>query len=125
MLDVVPELRITTAQIGSSAYVVSLAGEIDVANAGRLSEECGRVLDLGATRVVVDLVGLSFMDSVALGTLTKEAKRIRAADGECVVVVDDPRILRVFELTGLDRVFRIERSLAEAIDELLHGVAAR
>jgi anti-sigma B factor antagonist len=120
----VPALRITTAQLGSSAFVVSVAGEIDVANAERLTEECDRVIDLGCTRLVVDLVGLSFMDSVALGTLTKEAKRMRSAGGECVVVVDDPRIRRVFELTGLDRVFRIERSLAEAIDELLHGVGA-
>jgi hypothetical protein len=35
-----------------------------------------------------------------------------------VVVSDDPRILRVFEITGLDRVFRIERSLMEAVGEL-------
>ena len=120
----VPTLRITTAQLGLSAYVVSVTGEIDVSNAARLAEECDRVIDLGATRLVVDLVGLSFMDSVALGTLTRAAKRIRAEGGECVVAVDDPRIRRVFEITGLDRIFQIERSLAEAIDELLHGVGA-
>jgi anti-sigma B factor antagonist len=121
---VVPPLRITTAQLGLSAYVVSVTGELDVSNAEQFAQECERVIGRGATRMVVDLVGLSFMDSVALGTLTKEAKRIRSTGGECVVVADDPRIRRVFEITGLDRFFRIERSLAEAIDELLHGVAA-
>jgi anti-sigma B factor antagonist len=120
---VVPPLRITTAQLGSSAYVVSVTGELDVSNAERFADECERVIGLGATRMVVDLVGLTFMDSVALGILTKEAKRLRSSGGECVVVADDPRIRRVFEITGLDRIFRIERSLAEAIEELLNGVA--
>ena len=120
----VPPLRITTTQLGSSAYVVSVTGELDVSNAQRFADECERVIGRGAMRMVVDLVGLSFMDSVALGMLTKAAKRIRSAGGECVVVVDDPRIGRVFGITGLDRFFRIERSLAEAIDELLHGVPA-
>jgi anti-sigma B factor antagonist len=122
---VVPPLRITTAQLGSSAYVVSVTGELDVSNAHEFAEECKRVLDRGATRLVVDLVGLSFMDSVAIGALAKAANGIRAGGGECVVVVDDPRIRRVFEITGIDRIFRIERSLAEAIEELMRGVAAR
>jgi anti-sigma B factor antagonist len=121
---VVPPLRITTAQLGVSAYVVSVTGELDVSNAKELEEECDRVIDRGATRLVVDLVGLSFIDSIALGALTKADKRIRAEGGECVVAADDPRIRRVFAITGLDRTFRIERSLAEAIEELLHGVAA-
>jgi anti-sigma B factor antagonist len=120
----VPPLRITTAQLGASAYVVSVTGELDVSNAKEFEDECQRVIDLGATRMVVDMVGLSFIDSMALGALTKAAKRIRAGSGECVVVVDDPRIRRVFQITGLERIFRLERSLAEAIEELLHGVAA-
>jgi anti-anti-sigma regulatory factor len=43
------------------------------------------------------------------------------------VVSQDPRILRVFQITGLDRIFRIERSLAEAVEGVLevNGVAAR
>jgi anti-anti-sigma regulatory factor len=41
------------------------------------------------------------------------------------VVSQDPRILRVFEITGLDRIFRIERSLAEAVDGVIDGVGRR
>jgi anti-sigma B factor antagonist len=121
---VVPPLRLTTAQLGGSAYVVSVTGELDLSNVDEFAGEFERVLDRGATRLVVDLVGLSFMDSTALGAITKAANRIRGGGGECVVVVDDPRIRRVFEITGIDRIFRIERSLGEAIEELLHGVAA-
>src|SRR2546430_15509417 len=120
-------VRATTAQIGSDAFVVSVSGELDIATAGRLGEELERTSERGARRVIVDLVGLTFIDSVALGVLTEEARRLRATGGTCIVVSQDPRILRVFQITGLDRIFRIERSLAEAVEGGLegNGVAAR
>jgi anti-sigma B factor antagonist len=118
-------VRATTAQIGADAYVVSVAGELDIATADRLSGELGRTAERGARRVIVDLVGLTFIDSVALGVLTEEARRLRAAGGTFVVVSQDPRILRVFEITGFHRIFRIERSLAEAVEGVIDGVAAR
>ena len=120
-------VRATTAQIGSDAFVVSVSGELDIATAGRLGEELERTSERGARRVIVDLVGVTFIDSVALGVLTEEARRLRASGGTCIVVSQDPRILRVFEITGLDRIFRIERSLAEAVEGVIEtdGVAAR
>ena len=117
-------VKATTAQIGADAYVVSVSGELDIATAGRLGDELGRTSERGARRVIVDLVGLTFIDSVALGVLTEEARRLRASGGTCIVVSQDPRILRVFEITGLDRIFRIERSLAEAVDGVIDGVTS-
>ena len=122
---VVNGVKATTAQIGADAYVVSVSGELDIATAGRLGDELGRTSERSARRVIVDLVGVTFIDSVALGVLTEEARRLRASGGTCVVVSQDPRILRVFEITGLDRIFRIERSLAEAVDGVIDGVARR
>jgi anti-sigma B factor antagonist len=114
----------TTTQIGADAFVVSVAGELDLATVDRLREELDRTAEHDARRVIVDLIGLTFIDSVALGVLTEGARRLRANGGVCVVVSQDPRILRVFEITGLDRIFRIERSLAEAVEEVIGGVAA-
>ena len=121
---VVNGVKATTAQIGADAYVVSVSGELDIATAGRLRDELGRTSKRSARRVIVDLVGVTFIDSVALGVLTEEARRLRASGGSCIVVSQDPRILRVFEITGLDRIFRIERSLAEAVEGVIDGVAA-
>ena len=118
-------VKATTAQIGADAYVVSVSGELDIATAGRLGDELGRTSERSARRVIVDLVGVTFIDSVALGVLTEEARRLRASGGSCIVVSQDPRILRVFEITGLDRIFRIERSLAEAVDGVIDGIARR
>ena len=118
-------VRATTAQIGADAYVVSVSGELDIATAGRLGEELERTSARDARRVIVDLVGLTFIDSVVLGVLTEEARRLRAHGGICIVVSQDPRILRVFEITGLDPIFRIERSLAEAVEGVIDGAARR
>jgi anti-sigma B factor antagonist len=111
--------RVSTAQIGADAFVVSAAGELDLASVAPLERELDQVIDRGARRVIVDLTGVSFIDSVSLGVLVREAQRLRANDGACVLVADDPRILRVFEITGLDRMFGLERSLAEGVDRLV------
>ena len=111
-------LTVSTARFGTDSYVVSVSGELDLATADPVEAELRAAWDAGGRRIVVDLVGLTFLDSVGLAILTKEAKRARADGGEFVVVSDDPRIVRVFEITGLDRFFRIERSLAEAVAEL-------
>jgi anti-sigma B factor antagonist len=118
------ELKVSTAQIGADAYVVSLAGELDLHSAGEFERELDAVIERGALRVIVDLIGITFIDSVSLGLLTRGAKQLRASGGECVVVSDDPRIIRVFEITGLDRIFRLERSLAEAVEQLV-GATSR
>jgi anti-sigma B factor antagonist len=119
----VAAVRVSTARIGADAFVVAASGELDLATVDPLERELDQVFEQGGRRVVVDLSGVSFIDSVALGALVREAKRIRSNGGTCVVVADDPRILRVFEITGLDRMFGIERSLAEGVDRLVGRIA--
>lgn len=114
--------RITTAQIGANAFVVSAAGELDLASHEVLDRELVGAIDRGCRRLIVDLTGVTFIDSAAMGALVLNAKRL-PVDGGCVVVTDDPRILRVFEITGLDRTFEIERSLAEGVDRLVGRIA--
>ena len=50
-----------------------------------------------------------------LGLVTRELRRLRGVEGTLVVVSDDPRILRPFEITGMDRLVPIRPTLAEAI----------
>ena len=114
--------RVTTAQIGADAFVVSASGELDVASVEPLERELAGLAHLDALRVIVDLTGVTFIDSAGLGLLVREAKRLQARGGACVLVADDPRILRVFQITGLDRMFGIERSLAEGVDRLVGRV---
>jgi len=66
--------------------------------------------------VVVDLLGVTFMDSTALGVLVGALKRCRQAGGSMRIVVADPRVLKVFEITGLTELFSLFATLDEAVE---------
>ena len=61
----------------------------------------------GAASVVVDLGKVTFIDSTALGVLVSGAKRVRPHNGTLDIVCIDENIIRIFEITGLDRIFGI------------------
>jgi anti-sigma B factor antagonist len=109
---------VKTAQLEGDAFVVSVTGEADMYTAPKIERELQDVLRLGGRSVAVDLVEVGFIDSSALGVLMRFQPRFRARGGELVIVSDDRRVLRTFEITGLDRIFRIERRLAEAVGGL-------
>jgi anti-sigma B factor antagonist len=69
----------------------------------------------GSTRIVVDLDGVDFLDSTGLGVLVGALKRVRSNDGELSLVCTQPRIRKVFEVTGLTKVFALYDSVDEAV----------
>jgi anti-sigma B factor antagonist len=96
--------------------VVSASGEIDVATAPPLRERLLALSASGEPTVVVNLLGVTFLDSTALGVLVGALKRCREAGGDLPLVIDEPRILRVFEITGLTGVFSIFESVEAALE---------
>jgi anti-sigma B factor antagonist len=99
--------------------VVAVAGEIDVYTAPRLREELVALIDGGRHRVVVDMQGVEFLDSTGLGVLVGALKRVRAYDdGALGLVCHDDRILKIFRITGLTKVFTIDSSVPAAIAAL-------
>ena len=123
-LEPLEQFRLSTAELVEGAYVVTISGEADVASAPQLSEELERLVGDGAHEVIVDLLDVPFVDSTVLGVLLKVSRRARAEGGEVVLVSDDPRVLRVFEITGLTSQFTFERSLARAVERSLERTYA-
>lgn len=115
------DARVSVSRFGTDSFVVAAGGELDLFTSERLREKLADVLELGGRRILVDLTGVSFMDSTALGVLVGAAKRLESSGGQMVLVADDPRVTRVIEITGLARVFRIESSLPEAVQQLVQG----
>jgi anti-sigma B factor antagonist len=113
------DFRINSAHLADDAYIVSLGGEIDLSTAPRLEQELTTLTNAGARRIVLDLAGAEFIDSTVLGVLLKALTRLDAHAGTLVLVSDDLRILKIFEVTGLGRVFHIEPTLTGAIESLL------
>ena len=115
------ELRVTTSRIGSDSYAVAVTGEMDLYSAPKVRERLTDVIEAGARSVVVDLMGVSFLDSSGLGVLLSASKALRTAGGELVLAADDRRILRVLEITGLGRTIHVEQSLVEAVEHVVDG----
>jgi anti-sigma B factor antagonist len=113
------DLSITTAELGENAFVVTLAGEADLYTAPELERALEGVIALGATAVVLDLADVTFVDSTTLAILVRYNARFGSLGGDLVIVSDDRRVLRTFEITGLDKMFRIQDRLAEAVESVL------
>jgi anti-sigma B factor antagonist len=118
-VEPIEKFRVSTAELVEGAYVVTVNGEADMYGAPQLSTELDRLITNGARDVIVDLLDVPFVDSTVLGVLLTASKRARVDGHELVLVSDDPRVLRVFEVTGLLGQFTVERSLASAVERSL------
>lgn len=100
---------------GAHRTVVTVSGDLDVSNAGEFRTALQHVIDDGAGLLVVDLTGVEFLDSTILGVMVGVHKRLLERGGLHLVC---PRegLLRIFRLTGLDRVFVMHPSLGAALD---------
>src|SRR5207244_245871 len=72
----------------------------------------------GARQVIVDFSQTTFIDSTTLGVLVGGVKRLRPNGGELLLVCSDRNITKIFEITGLDRVFSIYPTRVEAVEQL-------
>src|ERR1700761_742244 len=114
---------IKTEQISDDSYVISLAGEVDLYTAPEFKQQLLEVISQGANQVIVDFSNTTFIDSTTLGVLVGGVKRLRSADGQLSLVCSDRNITKIFEITGLDRVFTIYGNREEAV-AALDGEAA-
>ncbi len=97
--------------------VVAVSGEVDLAVAPALESHLSAALDLDRD-VIVDLSGATFIDSVALSTLTVAAAGAEQAGRGFLLVIGDPRVLRTFELIGMTTRFVIFRTRADLAEHL-------
>jgi anti-sigma B factor antagonist len=109
---------IKTEQLSENTYVISLAGEVDLYTAPEFKQQLLEVIGQGGTEVVVDFTDTTFIDSTTLGVLVGGVKRLRSNDGQLSHVCSDRNITKIFEITGLDRVFTIYPTRDEAISQL-------
>ena len=109
---------ITTDEIGEGRYVISLSGEVDLYTAPEFKQQLLEVISQGAQTVIVDLTDTTFIDSTTLGVLVGGVKRLRPNGGQLSLVCSDRNITKIFEITGLDRVFTIHATRDEAVEAI-------
>ena len=106
---------IKTEHVSDETYVISLAGEVDLYTAPEFKQQLLEVIGQGGKEVIVDFTDTTFIDSTTLGVLVGGVKRLRTNDGQLSLVCSDRNITKIFEITGLDRVFTIYPSREEAV----------
>src|SRR5918998_763845 len=109
---------IKTEQLDDNSYVIALAGEVDLYTAPEFKQQLLDVIGQGAKEVVVDFSDTTFIDSTTLGVLVGGVKGLRTNEGQLSLVCSDRNITKIFEITGLDRVFTIHATRDEALATL-------
>ncbi len=90
------------AAVAAGVALVEVSGELDLHSAPQLRAELGRALENNASpRIVVDLAGVTFLDSTGVGVLVGALKRAREAQGALLICGAQTRVRRVFQITGL------------------------
>jgi anti-sigma B factor antagonist len=105
------EIRV---RAGAAPTVITMPSEIDITNAPRVGEELSAAFAPGVSAVIADMTLTTFCDSSGVRVLALAHKKAAADHAELRVVAPTAAVLRIFELTGLDRLLPIYPSLDAA-----------
>lgn len=105
---------ISQRAIDGRTSVISVEGELDLSSAPQLKWILIDAIEEGRSGLVVDLSGATFMDSTALGVLVG-VNRSLDEQTRLAIVCDEPNVLRIFELSGMDGAFAIFAELEQAL----------
>ena len=98
--------------------VVAVGGEIDIATSPELSRRLEGLDGAGSFQVVVDLSGLTFLDSSGIRSLVVSSREIEGRGGTMILAAPQPHIQRVFSTVHLSDVIAIEPTLEAALATL-------
>jgi anti-sigma B factor antagonist len=107
------EFDVIMESAGQNALVVRVSGDLDLATSPRFSETLAGAR--AASHVVIDLTGCTFLDSSGVRALVQATRKIPESERRVDLVAGSPAILRVLEITGLDRMVRVHGSLEDAL----------
>ncbi|WP_425455864.1 anti-sigma F factor antagonist [Ectobacillus funiculus] len=109
-------------EVKQDVLCIRLEGELDHHTAEALRTEVTEMLEKKQIHhIILNLGSLSFMDSSGLGVILGRYKHIKSLGGEMVVCAISPAVKRLFEMSGLFKIIRLEESEQNALATL--GVA--
>ena len=95
-------------------HVVSLTGEINLRSSPALHASLLEIIKGSPNRIILDLSGVSYMDSSGIGTLVEIKRRVDRNKGSLILAALQPRVRGLFQITKLERFFTIAADVAEA-----------
>ena len=95
-------------------HVISLSGEINLRSSPNLHASLLEIIEGRPDRIILDLSGVSYMDSSGIGTLVEIKRRLERYKGSLILAALQPRVRGLFEITKLEQFFTIAADIAEA-----------
>jgi anti-anti-sigma factor len=111
-------VQIDTRRQGERVTVFAPRGRLDLSTSAAFRDRMRDVVTSGGALVVVDLSGVTFVDSSGLGAIIGGLRLARQAGGELRIACPTEQVRMVLNITSLDRVLRPYESLEEAADGL-------
>ena len=108
------DLTLSTREVDGTT-IVAVGGEIDVYTAPKLRDKITQLVAEGVYNLVIDMESVEFLDSTGLGVLVGGLKKVRAHDGSLELICTQDRLLKIFRITGLAKVFVIHDSADGAL----------
>ena len=113
--DLAPKFDVAVDWPGRRTAVIAVRGEVHLTTAPELREHIDATISRGATAIVIDLTDVQFVDSTGLSVFLAALRMLRPKDGALALVVTNPTVLRLFEITRTDATFEIVATRDEAL----------
>jgi anti-sigma B factor antagonist len=101
------DIKVQVRESDDDAYVVELSGEIDVYTSPKVKDAISELIDQGHYNLIINLEKVRYIDSTGLGVLIGGLKRVREHGGSVSLVCTNPQIKKIFDITGLVKIFGI------------------
>ena len=109
-------LTMTSRTPSETTCVLEIQVDVDVYTSPQLKQDLVQIAERGVKRVIINLSKVANLDRPGRGVLIGGLKRLREADGNLALVGPGMRIQRIFEITGLNKIFDIYETEEEAAE---------
>jgi anti-sigma B factor antagonist len=104
------------SEVTDDATILSPKGEIDLSRAPSLGHHLTSAQSGQPTRLIVDLVGVPYMDSSGVATLVAAMQVARRQGNKIILCGMQERVRSIFEIARLDQVFTITDTREQALE---------
>ncbi|MDQ7822733.1 MAG: STAS domain-containing protein [Candidatus Eremiobacteraeota bacterium] len=108
------DIKVVAKQV-KKGYVIEVQGEIDVYTSPRVKETINELIEKENYVLIINLEEVRYIDSTGLGVLIGALKKVREHNGSISLICTNPQIKKIFNITGLVKIFGIYKSEEEAI----------
>ncbi|MDD2485310.1 MAG: STAS domain-containing protein [bacterium] len=111
------DIKVEVISVDEVIAVVEIGGEMDVFTSPAIKKKVTEVIDSGRRFIIMDLGGVTYIDSTGLGLLISILKRVREKEGDLKIVGVTKQVQKVLDITGLNKILEIKSNVGEAIKD--------